>query len=111
MRKKKVNLEFNAIVYDSNSKCLKYTNVLGEDLKTDIIKGIRNGEIYNKWTLRDKVILYLKYHYWAKSEYEVLVTGLSSKDEPQKIDVWFQLQPNIEHIIDYIIKEMQLELK
>ena len=109
MRIKKANLEYKAIIYDWNSHSLRYINVLGERLKNDIIKLIKSGDVYDRETLKNCVTRLLKYYYWSKREYEIAVGDLGCKeDEMFKIDVWYQLEPNIGHIIDHIIKELDL---
>ena len=109
MQIKKAKLEYMAIVHDWNSHSLKYINVLGDRLKGDIIKSIKSGDVYDGKTLKNRVIRLLKYYYWSKREYEIAVGDLCCKeDEMFKIDVWYQLEPNIDHIIDHIIKEMDL---
>ena len=109
MRIKKANLEYKAIMYDWNSHSLRHINVLGDRLKNDIIKSIKSGDVYDRETLKERVIRLLKYYYWSKREYEIAVGDWGCKeDEMFKIDVWHQLEPNIDHIIDHIIKEIDL---
>lgn len=109
MRIKKAKLEYMAIMHDWNSHSLKYVNVLGNRLKDDIIKSIKSGDIHDKDSLKKRVIVLLRYYYMSKTEYEVMVGDLFCKPEEMfKIDVWYQLEPNIDHIIDYIIKELDL---
>lgn len=110
MRIKKAKLEYMAIMHDWNSHSLKYVNVLGDRLKDDIIKSIKSGDIHDKDSLKKRVIVLLRYYYMSKAEYEVMVGDLFCKpNEMFKIDVWYQLEPNIDHIINHIIKEMDLD--
>ena len=109
MRIKKAKLEYMAIMHDWNSHSLKYVNVLGDRLKDDIIKLIKSGDIHDRKSLKKRVIVLLRYYYMSKAEYEVMVGDLFCKPEEMfKIDVWYQLEPNIDHIIDHIIREMDL---
>ena len=109
MRIKKAKLEYMAIMHDWNSHNLKYINVLGDRLKDDIIKLIKSGDIHDRESLKKRVMVLLRYYYTSKAEYEVMVGDLFCKPEEMfKIDVWYQLEPNIDHIIDHIIKEMNL---
>ena len=41
--------------------------------------------------------------YMSRAEYEILVSGLFDKDDAEKIDVWYQLEMNIDAIVEYII--------
>lgn len=45
-----------------------------------------------------------KYCYWSKCEYEILTSGLAKNSEVYKIDVWRQIQPNLDLIARYIIE-------
>jgi hypothetical protein len=53
------------------------------------------------------------YRYWCKCEFEVIIGGLFSKtiDELDKIDVWYQIEPNLDTIVDYLNYKMDLKLK
>ena len=112
---RKVDLKWYAVMHDFNKNELTYTNVLGERFSEEILKRIKSKKdyfrIYDYESLKEQVRQYLMYYYWSKSEYEVLVTGLHSKmDEKDihKIDIWYQLEPNLDRICEYIINEMQL---
>ena len=114
-------LEWYAFIEDFNSGKLGRINVIRQDLIERIRKGIKSKE----WAIGDKPIETLKelkevvkrelmYHFWSKAEYEVIVTGLHyrpEKDKEHKIDVWYQLEPNLDRIVEYINKELELGLK
>ena len=52
------------------------------------------------------------WRYWCKSEWEVVVGGLFAKtdEERHKIDVWYQLEPNLDIITDYVIGVLNLKV-
>lgn len=109
MRIAKANLEFKALNYNWNKHSLEFFNVLGGDFKNKLVKKIKNGTITDRATLKDEVVHYLKYNYWGRREYELSIGDLGcSMDDLEKMDVWSQLKPNLEHIIDHIIKELDL---
>lgn len=47
-----------------------------------------------------------RYCFWCKAEYEVMIGGLfvENINELKKVDVYTQLEPNIELLADYILK-------
>lgn len=46
----------------------------------------------------------LMYAFWSKSEYEIMVGGLFSKENKyQKIDIYDQVKPNVRALAKYII--------
>lgn len=44
------------------------------------------------------------YRYWSKCEHEVIISGLSSRalEDAEKIDVWKQLEINLDNIVEYV---------
>lgn len=94
--------KFYAMVYEWNEHKIKYTNIIREDILQALEKMIKKGA--KKDELKERLESLLKYHYWSKSEYEIMVGDLFCKeDELEKIDVWFQIEPNINLILDNII--------
>ena len=53
------------------------------------------------------------YYYWSKAEHETVIGGLSAKEDNdfEKHDIWWQLEPNLDRICEYIINTMQIEFK
>lgn len=95
--------------YDSNKhkvvdyEVLKYYE---EDLKKDRKK--------RKFTNYDELKDYLRrkfmHDYWSKCECEIAVGSLLSKEnELEKIDIFRQLDMNIDRITEYVIREMKFK--
>lgn len=110
-----VDLEWFAFITDFSSGALSLINVLGKTFSEEIFKRVNskdNFRIYDYKSLKEFIKQSLMYRYWSRSEYEVLVTGLHSKlneDTLHKIDVWYQLEPNLDRICEYVIREMKLD--
>ena len=49
--------------------------------------------------------------YWSRAEYEIMVSGLFDTDKPEKIDVWYQIEMNLDNIAEYLITKLKLDLK
>ena len=94
-----------------NSNKLVYTNVISQDLVEDILKRVKNKTrhigCYDE--LKEAIKSYLMWRYWCKSEYEVIVSNWCGKDMKQKIDIWYQLEPNLDRITEYINRELKLD--
>ena len=75
-----------------------------QDLK-DIIKELRNKE-----ELSEEVRRLASYYFWAKCEYEVLITSWIGRKnfKDEKVDVYDQLQLNWNAFIDYIWKNKKI---
>ena len=113
-KRRNKDLEWYAFYQDFNGDELVYINVLGPRLVEDILKGLRSKSEYLRIddydSLKRRVKTYLMSRYWCKSEYEVVVSNWTGHDMEQKIDVWYQLEPNLDRICEYIIRELRLNL-
>ena len=111
MKLKKVNLEWYAFRMDNGE--LTQFNVLSEELKERIAKLYRNKKLNSLATLKELVNSELMYYYWSKCECEVGVIGLfeNNIENAIKIDVYYQLKPNLDRIVEYINNTMELKLK
>lgn len=69
-------------------------------------KKCETREDFKTWLRKE-----LMYHYWSKAECEIQVGGLFAKEDKDfhKIDIWYQLEPNLDTMVDYIIKEMKFK--
>ena len=115
MKIKNVNLEWYAFRYDSNSNNLVFINVLS-GMENEIARKIKKGakdnwkpvtdyESFKDWLKSD-----FMYRFWSKSEHEVLISSLfGPEDEQEKHDIWWQLEPNLDRICEYIIKVMEIK--
>ena len=49
------------------------------------------------------------WYYWSKSEWEILVSDLhlhTPKHKIEKIDIYYQLEPNLDRITEYMINNL-----
>lgn len=111
MKIKTAKLEWYAF-YIHNNKLVQ-ENILKDDLKERIVKAYHKKELTSLDYLYGLISRDFIYHYWSKSEFEVGVVSLFEKniENAEKIDVYYQLKPNIKRIAEYINAEMQLNLK
>lgn len=97
-------LEWYAFMQGFNDDKLVYTNVIRQDLIEEVKKAIKKNLNYDE--IKEIVKTNLMYHYWSKSEYEVIVSSWAKKDFEEKIDVYYQLEPNIDRITQYLIRNI-----
>lgn len=109
MRIKHANLKWIVLRWDYNKK-----KVVNHDIFTnmaeDIAREVRLGHIYDKSILREYLKTRFIYDYWSKTECECYVSGLFG-DECEKIDIWRQIEPNLDKIVDYVNDRMDLKFK
>lgn len=103
-------LKWYAFMHDFNDDKLIYTNVLCV-IDEKIQKQLKKMTTYEE--VKNKIKTELIFRFWCRAEYEVLVTDLHYKPERDnefKIDVWYQLEPNLDRITEYVIKELKLKV-
>ena len=66
------NLKWNVYIEDFNHKCIKTYNVLNTGIVEEILK--RTSAITDKLEFAKEVEHILKYHYWSRAEWEVVIT-------------------------------------
>ena len=103
-----MNLEWNVLIHDFNKDKIKKYNIFREDLFEDI----KDAKCKTFGELREIIDKWAKYHYWAKAEYEIAVGGLHSKypENFEKIDAYYQLKMNLDHIVNYINDYLEMNL-
>ena len=112
MTKKNKKLEWYAFREDFNKNELVRFNVLGEWFAEDLLKRIKSDKINSYEELRDRIGSILRYYYKSRAEHEVIVTSLFHKpdrDKEFKIDVWYQLEKNLDRITEYVMRELKIE--
>lgn len=102
LKKKIDNMHFYVINYDGNKK--KFYNM-------DIIPYLRdyilrkNGKDLDK----EEIISQFKYYFMSRCEFEICIKPLfvrDGEDRAEKISAWYQLEPNIDVIFDYILNNL-----
>lgn len=110
--KRNKNLEWYAFYQGLNTDRLEYVNIISKELIDDILKRIKYKNKFRKIdsydSLKEAVKSYLMWRYMSRSEYEVVVINWSGRDMEEKIDIWYQLEPNLDRIVEYINKELNL---
>ena len=103
MKIKNVDLEWYVLRWDSTTKKVVNYNIL-YDIIEDLHREVKAKRVYNKSILREYLKTELMYRYWSKSECEMAVGGLFSihPDEFEKIDMWRQIEPNLNNIVEYV---------
>ena len=110
MRIKGKKLEWLVYMYDFNAKEITTYNVLNENFIQDLYTQVRRKKIVDRLDLRDYIVKYMRYHYWSKTEYEILIGDLFEKNISNfdKIDVFNQVMLNIDKLIDYVNTELKI---
>lgn len=114
MKVKNVKLIWNVLCWNSNKKKVEDYNIFSDSFKEDVYKQIKNKRITNYKELEEYVKSWTMYHYWSKTECEMAIgplwpNKLEDLDKFEKIDMYRQIEMNLDHIIQYIIDTMQIK--
>lgn len=110
MKVKNVNLKYNVLLYNWNSKKVINYNVLAHLDLEKIRKKILKKEICNYDQFKEYLKREFMYVFWSRAEFEIVVGDLSCREEYfEKIDAWRQIEMNLDLIVKYIINEMRIE--
>ena len=96
-------LEWYVLNYDFNKKKIEYFNIFQHSYLVESLKEYLSNDNFNYSDYIERVDRLLRYCFWSKREYEISVADAFETDisKLKKIDVYFQLKPNIEKIAEY----------
>ena len=95
---------FNVLIWDFNGKNLTITDVL--PYFRNEYKRAKNNErpqTINEW--KEFIKRWGMYRYWSRSEYEIIVLPWPTQGKGVKIDVWDQINSNIDIIAEILYGE------
>lgn len=101
MKVKNANLEWYVLRHDFNKDEIVNYNVM-TGIADEIAKRVKAKKIYNKETLKDFLERTFLHDYWCRAEHEIMVSGLHRTDVMEKIDIWRQLEMNLDQIVEYV---------
>ncbi len=99
-----MNLEWNVLIHDFNKDKIKKYNIF----RADLFEKIKKAECKTFTELREIINKWARYHYWGRAEYEIAVGGLFSKypEKFEKIDIYRQIEMNLDRITEYVGKNL-----
>lgn len=100
-------LEWKVLNYDFNKDKIIEYNVFNKEFENDIKEAVKDKRILKYEELKAYIKKNFQYQYWSKAEYEILVSGLFS-DNIEKIDIYRQLEMNLDTITEYVNTKLKL---
>ena len=102
-------MDWNVFYHDVNAQVIKALNIFEHGSfreSVERLKGITDKEAFAR-----ELMSYLRYFFWCKSEYEVVISpwcgGRDTKDI--KVDIFTQVVNNWEIFLDYIWNSIEKE--
>lgn len=110
MKVKNKKLEWYVLNWDFNANKVVTYNIFYQDYIDRLYKAYKKKEITTKEQLKDFTLRYC-FQYRSRVEYEIMVGDVFSKeDELEKIDIYYQIEMNIDRIVDYVNNELDMKL-
>lgn len=103
------NLTWNVYVYNFNKRCIETRNILGKEsvIIRDVLEKAKseykeNVPDYDKF--KEEVSNIVMYYYWAKCEWEVIISAWPPNEnaKEEKVDVYSQVMLNFDIFYNYI---------
>lgn len=114
MKVKNVELKWNVLYWNTNKNKVENYNIFSNDFKNNLYKKIKTKKITNYNELKEDVNKWAMYHYWSKTECEMAIgplwfNKLEDLEQFEKIDMYRQIEMNLDRIVEYIINTMQIK--
>lgn len=101
-----LNLEFYALMWDSNFNEPIMVNVLQQHYILKTINEIFIDNINDKKEIREELNSAFMHEFWSRYQYEIDVSQKDDDKIVKRFDVYEQLKPNLDFITDYIYNEL-----
>lgn len=108
-------LEYYVFRRDFNRNRLEQTNIFSYVTPEKIRNGINERQIKTKSEFKEFLKSQFMYYFWAKCEHEVVINSFPYLEDERvgdngiKIDIWQQIEPNLDLIVDYVIEKLGLD--
>lgn len=111
MRVKNKKLQWNVMIWDFNTKKIKLYNVLTETFIQELYAEYKKKKILSLKDLENFVQRYSNYYFHHRCECEIVVGDMfTEKEDLEKTDIYTQIMMNIQHIVNYVNKELCMNL-
>ncbi len=101
------NLEWYVMINNFNDSKIDYYNIFDNEYlystKTGISKLLKEYTCFEDF--KEDLNSVFKYCFLGKMGYELYISGTGENDKRHKLDVYFQIKPNLDLIARYIITE------
>lgn len=93
---------YNVLIWDFNSDSLQPYDIMPYLINCWQKEG--KGVEKNPESIKQFILNNSMYMFWARCEYEFIVTGWPVKKNEQKIDVYYQIKNNIDVIVEHFMQ-------
>lgn len=100
-----MKLEWNVLYYNFNSDKIEKLNIFNSNFIDELDETVTN----NRESLKEYIKNWARYNYWSRAEYEIIVGGLFENCKKEKIDIYKQIEMNLDRITDYVLAYINKE--
>ena len=111
MKIKGVKLSWKVLNHDFNSDKIVDYDIFWNGSAEEIAKRIKREKIDSYDKFKESMRTFFMRDFWSRTEYEILVSGLHTRVEPEKIDVWYQLEMNLDNLCEYLNDKLKLNIE
>lgn len=103
-------ISWNVIRENFNTSKFEAYNVFGHySFLEDVINVFKSSE--SKETFSTALVKEVRYHFWSKCEYEIVLQTWPKSDYEEKIDIAYQLFNNWDRFVDYTWESLEEYIK
>ena len=104
------NLEWNVLAHDWNKNKVVDYNIFSYQFIEGLNKKVRAGAVTNIEELKEYIRTWAMRRYGRKAEYEIMVGDVCGRypDRYQKTDIYRQIEMNMDRIVAYVNKELEI---
>ena len=100
-------LEWNVIQYNFNHKKIETRNIFDHGRFREEVDQLLHKKM-DKKTFAEELDRSLRYYFWCKSEYEILISPwIGDETAEQKVDIYWQIKNNWKLFVDYLWKHKE----
>lgn len=97
------DLEWYVLKHKYNTDTIERYNIFGNAKVLDgVDRALRHYKDFEQF--KEDLSRTLKYAFMSKAEHEIIMKGMFAPSKEYKIDIWYQLEFNIDVLARYIIK-------
>lgn len=94
-------MEWNVYYHDTNKDTVDVVNIFERCGLEKFVRQLFQDKMLTKEVMAEEIKAELMYHFWARSEYEVVIKEWIGKKAAIKVDIYQQLMLNWDRFIDY----------
>lgn len=107
---------YYVLSWDFNRKTTEYYDImpyLMRTFKEEKERGhyvfFKDGEPETFEMFKEFILSATRYQFWARCEYEIVVTGFPVQDHSVKLDIFDQIKHNIDVVTHHFMKQLKLK--